>query len=312
MNHGPLIFLGVFAAFIASWWGMVFAPHVQIGSQKASIPEGALTPYPAVRPGLAAQGLQSYVANGCVYCHSQQVRQDGYTFEVVFAGTTNQQATAEAFKAVGVAQDKAAEIIRTGSEQNAVSVKKGVSAKEAARIQKALSDAGATAQTVFIPTGADMARGWGLRQSVAADYLQEYPVQIGNSRLGPDLANVGARQPDAQWHLRHLYDPRTEVKGSIMPAYRYLFETRKAGRAPSPNALKLPAEFAPPAGYEVVPTEEAMQLVAYLQSLVVTTPLFEAPMTVLPKAPPAGDTNAPAGTNAPAATNAAAANTPKQ
>jgi cytochrome c oxidase cbb3-type subunit 2 len=158
-----------------------------------------------------------------------------------------------------------------------------------------------------------MARGWGLRQSVAADYLHEYPVQIGNSRLGPDLANVGARRPDAQWHLRHFYDPRTEEKASIMPAYRYLFETRKAGRTPSPNALKLPPEFAPAAGYEIVPTEEAMQLVAYMQSLVVSTPLFEAPMTVLPKAPPAGDTNAPAGTNAPAATNAAAAtNTPRQ
>jgi cytochrome c oxidase cbb3-type subunit 2 len=86
-----------------------------------------------------------------------------------------------------------------------------------------------------------------------------------------------------------------------MPPYRFLFEKRKvdAAHKPSPDALQLPPEFAPPPGFEIVPTPEARALVAYLLSLRADVALFEAPMTP-PPAPkaPAGATNAPA-TNAP-------------
>jgi cbb3-type cytochrome oxidase cytochrome c subunit len=298
MNYGCLIFLGVFATFVASWWGMVFAPQLQIGSQQPKTPEGALVAYPATTPGIAAQGHQVYVSQGCVYCHSQQVRQEGYTFDVVLTGTTNQQATVAALDKLGI--KGGAQLLSSANEKSPQPLLKNVSLQQAAAAETALKESGATAARVFIPTGSDMARGWGLRQSVAQDYLQQYPVQIGNSRFGPDLSNIGARQPDASWHLLHLYNPRTVVKGSTMPAYQYLFEKRKIGHAPSPDALKLPAEFAPPAGYEIVPRPEALKLVAYLQSLQISTPLFEAPMTQLPQAPPAGGTNAPAATNAPA------------
>src|SRR5205085_7197416 len=128
---------------------------------------------------------------------------------------------------------------------------KNVPQKAAADAQAKLAEAGAAVQAVFIPLGPDMKRNWGARRSVAADYLYDYPVQTGNSRLGPDLSHVGARPLDANWHLLHLYDPPTVVDGSIMPAYRYLFETRRIGRQPSPDALKLPEKFAPKAGYEV-------------------------------------------------------------
>src|SRR5882724_7850200 len=83
MNHGPLIFLGVLATFMASWWALVFAPQVQVGSQQTVPVDGAI--YPTRRPGIAQQGRDVYVANGCVQCHSQQVHQDGYTFDVVLA-----------------------------------------------------------------------------------------------------------------------------------------------------------------------------------------------------------------------------------
>ncbi len=83
-----------------------------------------------------------------------------------------------------------------------------------------------------------------------------------------------------------------------MPPYRFLFETRKIGAKPSPEALQFPTPVAP-AGYEIVPKPEATALVAYLLSLRADAPLFEAPMTPPPgSAPPA--TNAPA-TNAPPA-----------
>jgi cytochrome c oxidase cbb3-type subunit 2 len=41
--------------------------------------------------------------------------------------------------------------------------------------------------------GSDIARGYGLRASVARDYVQQKPVLLGERRVGPDLANYGAR-----------------------------------------------------------------------------------------------------------------------
>ena len=100
-----------------------------------------------------------------------------------------------------------------------------------------------------------------------------------------DLANVGGRLPDANWHLMHLYAPGI-VKNSTMPSFKYLFEVRKVGDAPSPEALNLPKEFAPADGYEVVPKPEAKQLVAYLLSLRADAPLYEAPFTPATTAKP--------------------------
>ncbi len=292
MNHGPLIFLGVFAAFVASWWGMVFTPQIQIGAQGPVTPEGATLAYPTRRPGLAEQGHQVYVANGCAYCHSQQVRQEGYTFDVLVGGTTNQPATIAALAKVGVNSAEAAKLLSSATDKAPQTVLKNVSQKVSAAAQSALQEAGATASVMFLATGADITRGWGMRQSVVRDYLYEVPVQIGNSRLGPDLANVGLRRSDAAWQLRHLYNPRIDEKGSLMPAYPFLFEKRKVGKVPSPDALKLP-EGVIPAGHEIVPKPEALQLVAYLQSLRVQTALFEAPMAQIPQSATTTDTNAP-------------------
>lgn len=306
MNHGPLIFLGVLATFVASWWGFIFAPQLQIGSQQTAQTDTGI--YPARRAGVALQGHEIYVANGCVQCHSQQVRQEGYTFDVVLASVgTNAEKVGEVLRQI-VPGANANEIVAKVSDKTPQTILTNVAQSVAENAQKTLKKAGATAQPVFIPLGVDMGRGWGSRRTVAADYLYDYPVQIGNSRLGPDLANIGARMSDPNWHLRHLYDPRTEVQGSIMPAYRYLFETRHVGKQPSPHALKLPEKFAPKPGYEIVPTVEALQLVAYLQNLRVDTALFEAPVPQLAPTSPVADTNAPAATNA----AATATNAPKQ
>ena len=41
--------------------------------------------------------------------------------------------------------------------------------------------------------GSDIARGYGVRASVARDYVLQKPVLLGDRRIGPDLANYGAR-----------------------------------------------------------------------------------------------------------------------
>jgi cytochrome c oxidase cbb3-type subunit 2 len=75
--------------------------------------------------------------------------------------------------------------------------------------------------------GSDFERGWGERRTVAQDYLYDQPVLLGSLRLGPDLANIGARQTNAIWHLTHLYRPKSTSPGSMMPPYAFLFEKRK-------------------------------------------------------------------------------------
>ena len=299
MNHGFVIFFGVLATFVASWWGMIFAPQLQIGSQPTAQTDSGI--YPARRAGFALQGHAVYVANGCVQCHSQQARQESYTFDVALIETGTNGAKVEALLGEIHSVINPKEALTNASDKSPQTILTNVAQSVADDVQAKLKQVGAKAQVIFIPVGTDTARGWGARRSVAADYLYENPVQIGNSRLGPDLANVGARMPDASWHLLHLYEPRIQVKGSLMPAHRYLFETRPIGKKPSPQALKLTGEFAPKDGYEVVPKEGALQLVAYLQSLRVETALFEAPTAQMGMPPAGGATNAPAETNAPAA-----------
>lgn len=113
-------------------------------------------------------------------------------------------------------------------------------------------------------TLADAAQGWG-RPAVAADYAYDRPHQLGTMRTGPDLLNVGARLPSAEWHLTHLYQPRAVFDWSVMPAYPFLFEEKDQAQA-NDVVVKLPPEFRPQ-GKVVVARQEALDLVAYLQSL---------------------------------------------
>jgi cytochrome c oxidase cbb3-type subunit 2 len=110
----------------------------------------------------------------------------------------------------------------------------------------------------------DLQRGWG-RASVPGDYAYDKPHLLGTMRTGPDLLNIGVRQPSEQWQLGHLYQPRAYVPGSIMPAYPYLFEIQAADAA-SGVVVTLPKAWQP-AGGVVVAKPEATDLVAYLLAL---------------------------------------------
>lgn len=122
--------------------------------------------------------------------------------------------------------------------------------------------------------GPDHERGWG-RASVPGDYVYDKPHLLGSMRTGPDLFNIGARQPSKDWHLGHLYQPRAYVPGSIMPAYPYLFET-KAAAEPGDEVVKLPPGHGPSQGV-VVARPEALDLVKYLQGLDHTYPVLPPP-----------------------------------
>ena len=154
-------------------------------------------PLPGSRPltALEQRGLGVYLGEGCVYCHTQQVRP--------------------------VAQDT----LRYG------------------------------------------------RASVAGDYARLAPVDLwrqaprvlGSERTGPDLSNIGVRQPSDAWHYLHLFQPRAVVQRSIMPSFPWLFEVKSAPDS-GDTVVSLPADLAPAEGV-VVARPEAKALVAYLLSL---------------------------------------------
>lgn len=205
MDRGPLIFLGVLMTFVSSWLMLVFAPFLQLNFLGQASDEATGDTYPPPIVGMLATGRDVYQANGCMYCHSQQVRPKGF--------------------------------------------------------------------------GADIDRGWGgplSRRTVARDYLHDNPIMLGTMRTGPDLANIGARQPSALWHHEHLFDPAHITPGSIMPPYQFLYRKQKVVGYPSADALKNLPEGAVEEGYEIVPTPEAKALVLYLQSLDKSFPLEEA------------------------------------
>jgi cytochrome c oxidase cbb3-type subunit 2 len=60
--------------------------------------------------------------------------------------------------------------------------------------------------------------------SLAAESMYDHPFQWGSERTGPDLARVGGKYSD-EWHRSHMADPRSVVPESIMPPYKFLFDT---------------------------------------------------------------------------------------
>jgi cytochrome c oxidase cbb3-type subunit 2 len=190
LASGAMVALGIATA------ALVVMPYLEVRD---------VQPPPQLKPYTSAQlrGREVYVANGCVYCHSQQPR-----------------------------------------DRN---------------------------------LGPDAQRGWG-RASVPGDYFYDKPHLLGSMRTGPDLFNIGARQPSKDWHLGHLYQPRAYVPDSIMPSYPYLFTVKdeKDAQQEGEQPLTLPPGYRPMLGQVVVPTPQALDLVKYLQSLDHTYPVLPA------------------------------------
>ena len=183
MNNEIKLVSGAMVMLALATSALVVLPYLQVRDTP---------PLPGLKPYSSAElrGREVYIANGCVYCHSQQPRARS-----------------------------------------------------------------------FAP---DHARGWG-RATVAGDYAYDQPHLLGTMRTGPDLMNIGVRQPSEAWHLGHLFQPRAYVPDSIMPSYPFLFEI-KARADRDDVVVSLPAGLAP-AGSVVVARPEAVDLVRYLQSL---------------------------------------------
>ncbi len=122
--------------------------------------------------------------------------------------------------------------------------------------------------------GPDAKRGWG-RASVAGDYKYDTPHLLGTMRTGPDLFNIGARQPSKDWHLGHLYQPRAYTPGSIMPSFAFLFELRDGPAKEGEEVVNLPPGYIKE-GQVLIAGPEVLSLVKYLQSLDHTYPALKS------------------------------------
>ena len=74
MKRPISLYLGLLGLFLTSWVGLVLIPYVQAGRLVPEVDPDTHDPSPAGFSGWAEQGRAVYAANGCVYCHSQQVR----------------------------------------------------------------------------------------------------------------------------------------------------------------------------------------------------------------------------------------------
>jgi len=103
------------------------------------------------------------------------------------------------------------------------------------------------------------------RPAAPGDFAYQTPELLGAHRTGPDLTNIGARQVSATWQYIHLFDPRIVVPRSVMPSYPWLFKVQEGTTNPA-DALPLPPGVGPQ-GRQVMPSADAVALVAYLLAL---------------------------------------------
>ena len=155
-----------------------------------------------------------------------------------------------------------------------------------------LSEAAMKGKLVYIAEGCvgchsqqvrnvDMDKMFGSRPGMAADYAnigrtsiwQNTATVMGTERTGPDLTDVGNRQGSLDWNLMHLFNPRIVVSQSIMPSYAWMFETKEFPLE-TDVIVSVPPEYMKGKKGKLIATQDALNLVAYLQSLK-QTPLPE-------------------------------------
>jgi cytochrome c oxidase cbb3-type subunit 2 len=78
MDRGMVIFVGALLTLTSSWLGLVVFPYWQLRGEQPFRKDAADDPYPQPLQGKALAGMKVYQTNGCMYCHSQQVRSEHF------------------------------------------------------------------------------------------------------------------------------------------------------------------------------------------------------------------------------------------
>ena len=324
------LFLGIFGTFAFSWVGLTVIPNWQIGQLNQQSDEEGTDIYPQPQSGMFERGARVYAANGCIYCHSQQVRADyaaadierkwgnrrsaprDYIFEQpVFLGKmrmgqdiANIGARAPAEQAspapAGAAAPAASPSGGTSPAASPAPQGAAVSSPPPPANSPATAPAASPASPApKAPTSPAPAAAPASPSPAAATAANASPNASPTSAAGAPWPVQTAGEPpmySAAWHHVHLYSPRSINGDSNMPSYRFLYEKRRIRDARSADALQLTGSDAPPEGWEVVPSFDAKCLVAYLMALNQSHPLNDVRLVGgAPAAPvPAAGSPAPA------------------
>ncbi len=121
-----------------------------------------------------------------------------------------------------------------------------------------------TQQVRRVEAGFDVERGWGKRPSAPRDYVLQDHLLLGNSRIGPDLANIGMRGYSDEWLHQHLFQPQSLVPASICPPSPFLYQSSDE---PGERSIRSPVSSDEASLQFLRPSLRAVRLVAYLQAL---------------------------------------------
>ena len=263
------LFLGIFGTFAFSWLGLTVIPNAQIGHLEPQMDEEGNDAYPAPKSGMADRGRQIYAANGCIYCHSQQVRADYVASDIERKWGERRSAPRDYLFERPVQLGK----MRLGPDLANIGKRAPV------------DDANAPAPASTIPT-APAPESAPPTTAAAPAAAPAVPAPAATAAPLPVSPSSDPVLYSAAWHHRHLYAPRSVSVDSIMPSYRFLYQQRRINGDRSADALQLSGPGAPSEGWEVVPSYDAKCLVAYLMSLDQSHPLNEVKASA-PASPPA-------------------------
>ena len=304
------LFLGIFGTFAFSWAGLVLIPNYQIGHLDPQMDEDGNDPYPAPKSGMADRGRRIYAANGCAYCHSQQMRADyaGSDLERTRDADPKKPKWGERRSAPRdylfehpVLLGKARLGPDLANIGKAAPVEEESAAPAASPAAPATSQTSSTASaTPAASPGVSPAKAVAATSPATAATSPAAPASAAPaasaSPAGTIVAANGPPPYTAAWHHRHLYSPRSVASDSNMPAYRFLYEKRRISGERAADAVNLGEGDTMPEGWEVVPTYDARCLVAYLMSLDQSHALNELKATAAaaPAPSPAAASTSPA------------------
>jgi cbb3-type cytochrome oxidase cytochrome c subunit len=296
------LFLGIFGTFAFSWVGLTVIPNWQIGHLNPQSDEEGTDIYPMPQSGMVTRGARVYAANGCNYCHSQQVRAEysgadierkwgdrrsaprDYIFER--PALLGKMRMGQELANIGARAPKEEESPSPAggaspAPQAAAASPGAVASAKAASPPPATSPSPATAPATSPgaiaskpPTSPGPAGPPPSKSPAAAAAAAGTPA-ASPSPSAPWPEQTAGLPPmySAAWHHVHLYSPRSINLDSNMPSYRFLYHARRITDAHSSDALQLTGSDAPPEGWEIVPTYDAKCLVAYMMALNQSHPL---------------------------------------
>jgi cbb3-type cytochrome oxidase cytochrome c subunit len=318
------LFFGLFATFAFSWVGLALIPNYQIGHLDPQTDEEGTDIYPMPQSGMAERGRRIFAANGCFYCHSQQLRPDYIASDLDRTRDFNKNQKWGVRRSaprdyvfdrpVLLGKERngpdLANIGKSSPNEDQTAAAPGASpagspAASPAQAAVAGSPAAAASPATGSPSpvvstaaaGVATAPSASPATSAAAASPPASVAPAPNAQTGSSPA-AGSAVPEtkpgeqppysAAWHHQHLYSPRSINQDSNMPAYRFLYQKRRITGEPSLDALKLIGRDAPPEKWEIIPTYDAKCLVAFLMSRDQSHPLKEVKSaTSSSPAPPA-------------------------